>query len=596
MDGQYEEYPEAIDYHDDRVSEYEDTNYSQNWINTRNPTEMSILQRRMVAGQPMKLPDEPTVTDAFWESFKGTFLSDLSDDVTEKVKTFRFLWEDEDENASASKPSYGVAKDMIQLGKLMKSNKILRTDIEYRGQGHDDGHPSSHAWTAIGNLTSLQITKVEASEGVEAVEPTVEFHRKIIDNIVNFITGKYYYDKASTEHPNALNTGPEPGTVAQLYFKDYSDNIKIMRKAYKAGQVMLTSDLSPNYCAGFYPDYQATMNAIKRRFGRDQTQDTMIDFFKKLDKAMADKSPHEFKIGLLRGILKKQYVIDPDEFFVCKDFLEDRNLQRHPEEYSPIINTLLQYIIFSRSIDKSRWDAIEKEYHNIIPGKPTYKSWHENRQELYKILDEETKKKRLTVNQIDATVYNIEADDAIDDMTDTELVAWVRQKRATYKRGGGGRGQNRPKMPPGRRFDPNFRRSAQAPIRKPFPSPNIGTKPNYRKMSMEDKRNGLRRLLCRNCSRWAGENRYHQGPYGGTSESKCPYDDKGRPRPGYRFIRAYFGTDVNEIGVEDINAIDDEGCDYEEPSNINTINYNPYEVDRDSYDMTHMHQSIGSIE
>ena len=374
-----------------------------------------------------------------------------------------------------------------------------------------------------------------------------------------------------------------------------------MRKAYKAGQVMLTSDLSPNYCAGFYPNYHATMNAIKRRFGRCQTQDTMVDFFKKLDKAIVDKNPHEFKMGILRGILKKQYITDPDDFFICKDFDDDRNVQKYPEGYSPIINTLLQYIIFTRSVDRTRWETIEKEYHNLMNGKPTYQSWHENRQELYKLLDDEVKRRKPTVSQVENNqIYNIDEDDAIDDMSDEDLVAWVRQRRSNFRRGNG-RNNFRPRPGNGqnRRFDPNFKRNTQnrprpgqgrtGPVQRPVNNNNTNNN-NYRNYTMNEKRTGLRRMLCRNCSRWAGENRYHPGPFGGTSDSNCPFDDKGRTRPGYKFIRAYYGTAVNEIGVEDFRELEEEGCEFEDDQQINHFNSN-----YDSFDMTHFENSIGNI-
>ena len=120
MDGQFDGQMDPIEYEfESSYQDYPETiDYSQNYINTKNPSEMTILQRRMAAGQPIKLPDEATISDALWESFKGTFLSDIGDDVTEKAKTFRFLWEDEDDGASSSRPAYGVAKNIMQLAKL----------------------------------------------------------------------------------------------------------------------------------------------------------------------------------------------------------------------------------------------------------------------------------------------------------------------------------------------------------------------------------------------------------------------------------------------------------------------------------------------
>ena len=82
-------------------------------------------------------------------------------------------------------------------------------------------------------------------------------------------------------------------------------------------------------------------------------------------------------------------------------------------------------------------------------------------------------------------------------------------------------------------------------------------------------RERLRRLLCRNCSKWAGTNKYHQGPYGGTPESNCPYDRNGKPRPGYRFIGKIEGINVVEFDIPDVGEIDAVGLEYEDE----TIDY-----------------------
>ena len=594
MDGQYEDYPPAGTIENDIESyqDYNEPNYSSvDWINTKNPQEMSLYQRRMVAGQCFKLPDEPTISDAQWESFKGTFMSDLNDDVTEKSKAFRYLWEDEDDNPSSTRPTYGVAKDIIQLTKWMENNKIIREDIVYSGHGHDNNHPSETAWNAIMNLTTFVAFKIEPSGDEAVIEPTQEHHRKIIDCIINFITSDYYTDAALKKHPNTNGTTAIPGAVTKLYFEDYSENVKIMRKAYKCGQVLLTSDLSPNFTAGFYPNYTAVMNAVQRRYGRCQTQDTMMDLFRKINKVFDDKGPFEFKIGLLRNLLKKHYITDKSEFFVCKDFEDDRNKQRHPEGWTPIVATLAHYVSFLKTIDTNKWDAVEKELSHLVQGKLTYKSWHENRQELYKILDKEVKKRNPTINRLESTsnIYNIDEDDAIDDMTDEDLVAFVRQRRQNYRKltnqKSGWKGNG------GKRFDPNFRKSYPSQPRsqpKPRPVQNRNQNQPYRQIGANEKKEGLRKLLCRNCSRWAGTNKYHHGPYGGTRESMCPIDDKGRPRAGFKFIGTYYGTDVNAIGVEDYRDIETDGIEYEQTSVNNVDGYN--------YGSDLIYQSIGGLE
>ena len=69
----------------------------------------------------------------------------------------------------------------------------------------------------------------------------------------------------------------------------------------------------------------------------------------------------------------------------------------------------------------------------------------------------------------------------------------------------------------------------------------------------------------------------------------CPIDDKGRTRTGFKFIGAYFGSKVNEIGVEDYRDLESEGIEYED-TDVNNIgvNYN--------FGSELLNQSIGSFE
>ena len=68
----------------------------------------------------------------------------------------------------------------------------------------------------------------------------------------------------------------------------------------------------------------------------------------------------------------------------------------------------------------------------------------------------------------------------------------------------------------------------------------------------------------------------------------CPIDDKGRPRAGFRFIGAYYGTEVNEIGVEDYRDIETDGVEYEQTSVNNVASHN--------YGTELIYQSIGGLE
>ena len=83
-------------------------------------------------------------------------------------------------------------------------------------------------------------------------------------------------------------------------------------------------------------------------------------------------------------------------------------------------------------------------------------------------------------------------------------------------------------------------------------------------ISKQSMRQRVASLLCLHCSRIAGVNKYHEGPYGGGPDSLCPYDKEGRKRPGKTFVSHIFDTSVNELGIPDLKEAEAEGLVYEE--------------------------------
>ena len=75
-------------------------------------------------------------------------------------------------------------------------------------------------------------------------------------------------------------------------------------------------------------------------------------------------------------------------------------------------------------------------------------------------------------------------------------------------------------------------------------------------------------------------NKYHPGPYGGTPESKCPYDRYGNFRSGYRFIGKIDGINVVDLDIPDVDDIDAIGLEYENEHidhSDNIVSHEPYQ-------------------
>ena len=88
---------------------------------------------------------------------------------------------------------------------------------------------------------------------------------------------------------------------------------------------------------------------------------------------------------------------------------------------------------------------------------------------------------------------------------------------------------------------------------------------------MNEKRKRLLSLLCTHCSRHAGRNRYHPGPYGGGPGTLCPYDTRGVLRPGFKFVGSVYDTDISMIDVPDYREIENEGLGYEDEVEVSNI-------------------------
>ena len=65
-----------------------------------------------------------------------------------------------------------------------------------------------------------------------------------------------------------------------------------------------------------------------------------------------------------------------------------------------------------------------------------------------------------------------------------------------------------------------------------------------------------------------GSPKYHRAPYGGGSDSQCPYDQNGKSRPGFFFMAVIEGLNISELDLSD----DDDDILYEdEVSNVNNV-------------------------
>ena len=537
--------------------------YEVNAFNNSNAgSELNKYERSVTQGKCFRLPATATIPDELYQSWLYTFMTEIKDDTNELSKHFRYTWCDEEESADSGRVAYGIPGSANQMVKLMKAGQVTQDMLT--------PVPTRTVWDKCLKMTNEKWTIIKVvndSTGALLVDVTPEEIRKVFDSVINLWTDSYYEAQAASEYGNIA------GAVTQVYFENHKKILQIMRSANAEGNKFLPVDMVTSFNKGVYKNYRQIIAAVKRRYGRCQTQDTMMDFFRKLDTAFARKTRHEFKIQELRNVLDKQYITKPSEFPNCSDFEGDYCKQKTAEEYSPIINTLLTYIIFKAEVPKTRWDGFQKEFYAILGGKPSYQSWHENRKDLWMKLDEETNLTRKeSINNIARNTSANDNDDDDDDELE-EMIAFLRKSRQNRRNGNQNKNKNfssnkNLNSNNNRRFTPAFKQSTSANRKQPV------TKPNRTKI-----RQAVANMLCYRCSKIAGTNKYHEGPMGTGPDSNCPYDKDGRRRPGKNFISHYYGDSVNELDIPDVSSENTEAFTYEENEDEEQTNVNHLGVD-----------------
>ena len=478
---------------------------------------MDYMHKLVLAGSAFRLPEDPKkVTPQSWNGWLSGVRATIQEEDILRVEKLKYLWDPEPD---VLHPIQGVPKDITELSYLLKIGRISRYDIEYNSTGNDDGHPSKTAWSNVQGLSEFVVVK----EDDKTV--TTENLRKIVDNIISFITSKMYEP-----------TNNSPGASTIRYFTDHTTNRKALRKFRAMAEKLLPSDINEGFKDGFYVDYDAMIGAMKRKYSMGNEQKTIIDHFLKIDKILEKQTKTEFTMGALRSHVKKLLVTKQDERPYIQYYQGHKERITTNEEFGPIVNYLLEYIYFNKKISRNKWKKVEKDYHHLLEGHPSYKKWHESSYELWHVIDKEI-----------SPDSNVQAN--VENENESESMNALKQNRNFN------RNQNpsypNPKMNMGRNFSNQTQRRNQRPSKN-----NNNNNNNNNKTRNDRLKNRLAKYKCRHCSRVAGTTKYHRPPFGGNKESMCPYDQTGKSRPGFFFMAMIEGLQINELDLSDDEDID----------------------------------------
>ena len=451
------------------------------------------LLKAGMSGNAFRLPDK--IESGQFEMVLGLwytcFCGNMKADQVKTMRNFKFLWRRDDDRI-ASRPIRGIARNLEELQFLMSSGRIDRSEFK---------SITDEQWSSVVEYTDELVfeTMAEIKVGnVVTQEATTASPTPVLttlDAVVSGITNGYY------DVENA-------GATTKAYFKGAKAAFDAMEVVYSNMEMYLTRAIVPSFAYGSYASYDSLMAALRRYYGEDECQETMVDVIKKVLKIVKKDARMEQKIAEFRELSHRLMIVEKSKWIKPRDFTDDRTaFMEAAENYGPMLNTMFTAMVFSHTIPQSRWNNIQALFNARVP-ETSYKAWHENRPELYKILDAEKK-----------------GTGAIANVDVGETIGFAGSKSKS----------NRRTVPVAKR---NSNRKSQKP------------KKSTKSAKTSDK-------ICRHCSQHANKLFYHDGPYGGGKN--CRYGKNGKIK-STRKVNAVkegkAGTNVSED--ENENEDDDD--------------------------------------
>ena len=424
-----------------------------------------------MSGNAFRLPDkiESGKFDVVIGMWYTCFCGNMKASQVKIMRNFKYLWRRDDDRI-ASRPNMGIATTLKELRFLMSSGRIDRSDfdsitVEQWGALEDFSEDLSYEHQPAVKDAQNRTISVEVAKTSDAILKTV-------DAVVNGVTNNYYAEG-----------GAKPGAATKAYFEGAKDAIYAMEIVCGNMGLYLPNAIAPSFALGAYNNYESLMAALRRFYGEDECQETMIDVVRKIVKIAKKDLRMEQKIAEFRELAHRLMITgsDPDKWIKPRNFTDDRTaFMMAGETCGPFANSLFTALVISHTVPQGRYQAIQSLL-NARVSDSSYKGWHLNRPELYKILDAERK--------------NTGSASAVDPAAETVGYAGVsnRSKKA----------QSKSKQ----------QKKVQKPKKKSQSSTSVDR-------------------MCRTCTQAAGKPVYHDPPYGGGKN--CKYGRSGKSKQSRR--------------------------------------------------------------
>ena len=475
-----------------------------------------LIRKSLHAGHVYQLTHAKKETEPSLRNWFENFLSLFTVEEQTVIQKCQYLWRKGDILKAQSLLLFPSKRE--QLAKLFTTNRLAKDMF--------DPPLTDQEVNVITEANGAELDYAIKAEGTNPVCPTCRQdcvgtcagHRGVFDRVINHITNGLY------------KTAPEA-------FKEATTVRKALSKFQNTAKRFILPELSDAFTNGKYINWTYLTNSIRRAFNIKEEKQTMSNLFSRIHTAATQAINMENKIDCLADIAMEIAITDKKDFFRPKDFDGDLSqTMSTPEQYGPLVNTLLTYIVMRETVPMTKWDQVQTDFERKIQSGWSYRSWHENRPQLYEIIDRSKKDGKVAAVGIDQADVNM-SDEAVgipanDDHGNTNPddsnICPVFPKYGKQPR---------------RSFDSDRRYHTQPP----------SSQEDRRKANQQAPRK--RHCLCVNCSHFHPNQLtvYHpEGSGFGGKGKYCLFDANGKERNDAR------GRNIHAIGT-DFNLIEADG-------------------------------------
>ena len=480
----------------------------------QNRSTEDLIRKSLHAGHVYQLTHAKKETEASLRIWFENFLSLFEVEEQTFIQKTHFLWRKDDIMKAQTLLLFPAKRE--QLATLFHQGRLAKDMFE--------PELTTAELNVLSEANGAELDYAVKQEGQNPICDTCRndcvgtcaSHRRVFNTVMSHITNGTY------------KTAPDAFGDATIVRKALSKFQNTMKR-------FILPELLEAFSDGVYLSWNALCNAIRRAFNVKEEKQTLSNLYSRIHKAATSAISMENKINTLAAVVKEIAITDEKDFFRPKNFEGDMSqTMTVPEQVGPMVHTLLSYIVIRESVSMTKLDQIQDDFERKIQSGWSYQRWHENRPQLYDIVDK-MKKNTGNVsaigNQPSANLNETECDGQVNPHPDEDGA-----------------------------ICPVFPKYGKHP-KKSFNNDRSGNNYSQPPVSQEDRRKACqqapqkRHCLCLNCSHYHPNKVavYHpEGSGFGGKGKYCLYDTNGKERSDAR------GRNIQAISGE-LKRIDADG-------------------------------------